>query len=144
LEPLNGTSIARVTVSLTGFLLENGIRKPVTISYKSLFNNKVDGSDITPIDGVLSFIPSDFAQGENIARTIELPVHSDQILEGTEKVSIEISDAKNTHISKAIGIVTIEEPEAVIRFVSGTEDIRLAYLNQMEQCLQIKQDHLFG
>lgn len=123
LEPLNGTSIARVTVSLTGFLLENGIRKPVTISYKSLFNNKVDGSDITPIDGVLSFIPSDFAQGENIARTIELPVHSDQILEGTEKVSIEISDAKNTHISKAIGIVTIEEPEAVIRFVSGTDAI---------------------
>ena len=123
LEPLNGTSIARVTVSLTGFLLENGIRKPVTISYKSLFNNKVDSSDITPIDGVLSFIPSDFAQGESIARTIELPVHSDQILEGTEKVSVEISDAKNTHISKAIGIVTIEEPEAVIRFVSGSDAI---------------------
>ncbi len=122
-EPLNGTSIARVTVSLTGFLLENGIRKPVTISYKSLFNNKVDGSDITPIDGVLSFIPSDFSRGEAIVKTIELPIHSDQILEGTEKVSIELSDAKNTHISKSVGVVTIEDSEAIIRFTSGSDSI---------------------
>jgi len=122
-EPMNGTSIAKITVSLTGFLLENGVRKPVAISYKSLLNSKVDGRDITPIDGVLSFVPSDFSQGESIVRTIELPVHADQVLEGTEKVSIEISDAKNTHISKAIGIVTIEESEAIIRFTAGSDAI---------------------
>lgn len=120
-EPLNGTSIAKITVSLTGFLLENGIRKPVSISYKSLLNNKVDGRDITPIDGVLSFVPSDFSQGESIVRTIELPVNADQILEGTEKVSLEIFDAKNTYISKSVGVVTIEEAEAIIRFTAGSD-----------------------
>lgn len=122
-EPMNGTSIAKITVSLTGFLLENGIRKPVSISYKSLLNSKIDGRDITPIDGVLSFVPSDFSQGESIARTIELPVHADQILEGTEKVSLEIFDAKNTYISKSIGIVTIEESEAIIRFTAGSDAV---------------------
>ncbi|TXI91385.1 MAG: hypothetical protein E6Q33_10415 [Neisseriales bacterium] len=128
MEPIGGTNIAKITVSLTGFLLENGVRKPVTISYKSLFNNKVDNNDITPIDGVLSFIPSDYAQGQSIEKTIELPVHSDQLFEGTEKVSIEISDAKNTHISKAIGVVTIEDAEASIRFVSGSDAVEGKFL----------------
>ena len=122
-EPLNGTSIAKITVSLTGFLLENGIRKPVSISYKSLLNNKVDGRDITPIDGVLSFVPSDFSQGETIVRTIEIPVHADQMLEGTEKVSIELFGAQNTYISKSIGVVTIEESEAIIRFTAGSDAV---------------------
>lgn len=122
-EPMNGTSIAKVTVSLTGFLLENGIRKPVSISYKSLLNSKIDGRDITPVDGVLSFVPSDFSQGESIIRTIELPVHADQILEGTEKVSLELFDAKNTYISKSIGVVTIEESEAIIRFTAGSDAV---------------------
>lgn len=122
-EPLNGTSIAKISVSLTGFLLENGIRKPVTVSYKSLLSSKIDGRDITPIDGVLSFVPSDFSEGEAIVKTIELPVHADQILEGTEKVSLELFDAKNTYISKSIGIVTIEESEAIIRFTAGSDAV---------------------
>ena len=122
-EPITGSSLARITVSLTGFLLENGVRKPVTISYKTLFNNKVDKHDITPVDGVLSFVPDDFSQGEAIVRTIELPINSDQLLEGSEKVLIEISNATNTYISKAHGVVTIEDSEAVIRFVSGSDAI---------------------
>lgn len=122
-EPINGSIIARVTVSLTGFLLQDGVRKPVTISYKTVFNNKVDKDDVTPIDGVLSFVPSDFSQGETIVKTIELPINSDQFLEGTEKVSIELSEAKNIYISKATGIVTIEDSEGVIRFISGSDAV---------------------
>lgn len=123
LEPLKESSTAKLTISLTGFLLKDGVQQPVTISYKSLFNNKVVNGDITPIDGVISFVPSDFSQGEAIVKTIELPVHSDQILEGTEKVTIELSNATNTHLSRRDGVVTIEEPEAFIRFVSGSDAI---------------------
>jgi hypothetical protein len=50
------------------------------------------------------------------------------LFEGTEKVSIEISDAKNTHISKAIGVVTIEDAEASIRFVSGSDAVEGKFL----------------
>lgn len=122
-EPINGSTLARITVSLTGFLLDKGVRKPVTLSYKTLFNNKVDKHDITPIDGVLSFIPSDFSQGEAIVKTIELPINSDQLLEGSEKVLIELSNATNTYISKSMGVVTIEDSEAVIRFITGTDAV---------------------
>lgn len=119
-EPLNGVSTASIKVSLTGFLRQDGQRRPVTVSYKSL-NGSADSNDFVPVEGTLSFLPSDYANGGSIESSIEIPVKSDLLLERPEYFTIRLSNASNTYIAKADGKVSIEDLPAVIRFTGGED-----------------------
>lgn len=119
-EPLNGVATASVKVSLTGFLRQDGQRRPVTVSYKS-YNGSADSNDFVPVEGTLSFLPSDYANGGSIESSIEIPIKSDLLLERHEYFTIRLSNASNTYIAKTDGKITVEDLPAVVRFTGGKD-----------------------
>ncbi|MBF7093637.1 hypothetical protein IUY40_19115, partial [Flavobacterium sp. ALJ2] len=119
-EPLNGIMTASVRVTLSGFLRKEGVRMPVKISY-SLFDGTATGEDYLPSEGVLSFLPSDFATGSLIEKTIEIPIKSDTYFEDSEYFNVKLSSPQHTYIAKEQAKITIINQPAVVRFVGGSD-----------------------
>nr|WP_315223673.1 Calx-beta domain-containing protein [uncultured Flavobacterium sp.] len=120
-EPLNGIMTASVRVILSGFLRKDGVRMPVKISYKCLSDGTASGEDYLPSEGVLSFLPSDFATGSLIEKTIEIPIKSDSNFEDSEYFNVKLSSPEYTYIAKEEAKITIINQAAVVRFVGGSD-----------------------
>nr|WP_295875155.1 Calx-beta domain-containing protein [uncultured Chitinophaga sp.] len=120
-EPLNGLSNASLTITLSGFLRSNGVRTPVNVHYKTIPHKEGAGQgDFDITEGTISFVPSEFAAGAIISKTIQIPVKSDNLLEGKESFHVEIMDASELHLTKAKGEVTILDQPAMVKFIGGT------------------------
>lgn len=119
-EPLNGIANATLTITLSGFLRNNGVRTPVNVRYKSVSQKDGAGNaDFEATEGTISFVPSDFATGAIISRTIQVPIRSDNQLEGKESFHIELMDASGLHLTKANGQVAILDQPAIVKFTGG-------------------------
>ncbi|MBV8253166.1 MAG: hypothetical protein JO154_11215 [Chitinophaga sp.] len=120
-EPLNGLSNASLTISLSGFLRSNGVRMPVNVHYKTVAHKDGAGvGDFDATEGTISFVPSEFAAGAQISKTIQIPVKSDNLLEGKETFHVEIMDASDLHLTKNKGEVTILDQPAIVKFIGGS------------------------
>lgn len=120
-EPLNGLSNASLTISLSGFLRSNGVRMPVNVHYKTVAHKGGAGvGDFDATEGTISFVPSEFAAGAQITKTIQIPVKSDNLLEGKETFHVEIMDASDLHLTKNKGEVTILDQPAIVKFIGGS------------------------
>ncbi len=120
-EPLNGIMTASVRVTLSGFLRKEGVRMPVKISYKCLAEGTATGEDYFPAEGVLSFLPSDFATGSLIEKTIEIPIKSDANFEDSEFFNVKLSSPQYTYIAKEKAKITIINQAGVVRFIGGSD-----------------------
>ena len=101
-EPISGTSLATFSVSLT-----NASAKTVTVNYATANGTATAGTapgggDYDATSGTLSFNP-----GETAAKSIQVVVNSDPVVEGDETFYVNLSGAQNATISKAQGVGTI-------------------------------------
>ncbi len=120
-EPLNGLSNATLTITLSGFLRNNGVRTPVNVHYKTIpHKNGAGPGDFDVTEGTISFVPSEFAAGAIISKTIQIPIKSDNLLEGKEAFHVEVLDASDLYLTKAKGEVTILDQPAIVKFVGGS------------------------
>ncbi|NSL88026.1 Calx-beta domain-containing protein [Chitinophaga solisilvae] len=120
-EPLNGLSNATLTITLSGFLRSNGVRTPVNVHYKTMPHKAGAGTaDYDATEGTISFVPSEFAAGAIISKTIQIPIKSDNLLEGKEAFHVEVLDASELYLTKAKGEVTILDQPAMVKFIGGT------------------------
>ncbi len=120
-EPLNGLSNASLTISLSGFLRSNGVRMPVNVHYKTVAHKGgASVGDFDATEGTISFVPSEFAAGAQITKTIQIPVKSDNLLEGKETFHVEIMDASDLYLTKNKGEVTILDQPAIVKFIGGS------------------------
>ncbi|WP_436484341.1 Calx-beta domain-containing protein [Chitinophaga sp. ARDCPP14] len=119
-EPLNGLSNATLTITLSGFLRSNGVRTPVNVHYKTIPHKGGAGStDFDVTEGTISFVPSEFAAGAIISKSIQIPVKSDNLLEGKEAFHVEVLDASELYLTKSKGEVTILDQPAMVKFIGG-------------------------
>ncbi|MBV7531294.1 Calx-beta domain-containing protein [Chitinophaga sp. sic0106] len=119
-EPLNGLSNASLTITLSGFLRNNGVRTPVNVHYKTIpHKGGASTGDFDATEGTISFVPSEFAAGAIISKTIQIPVKSDNLLEGKEAFHVEIMDASELYLTKSKGEVTILDQPAIVKFIGG-------------------------
>ncbi|ASZ11695.1 hypothetical protein KTO58_16490 [Chitinophaga pendula] len=119
-EPLNGLANATMTITLSGFLRSNGVRTPVNVHYKAIANKTGAGTaDFDATEGTISFVPSEYAAGAIISKTIQIPIKSDNLLEGKESFHVELLDASELHLTKAKGEVAILDQPAIVKFTGG-------------------------
>ncbi|NIG53662.1 Calx-beta domain-containing protein [Chitinophaga sp. Cy-1792] len=120
-EPLNGLSNASLTITLSGFLRNNGVRTPVNVHYKTVgHKGGAIVGDFEQTEGTISFVPSEFAAGAIISKTIQIPIKSDNLLEGKETFHVEILDASELYLTKSKGEVTILDQPAIVKFTGGS------------------------
>lgn len=120
-EPVNGVSTASLTVSLTGFLRRKGIRSPVTVNYATSNGSASHKEDYVQTEGSLFFVPSDYFAGSSITQTIQVPLLSDNLLEGKETFDVALTKAQNAYITKAKATVAIIDQPAMLKFVGGKD-----------------------
>jgi hypothetical protein len=112
--------IANFTVSLS-----SPSSFPVTVNYSTADGTATAGTDYTAISGTLTFAP------DETTKTIIVPIVEDDIYEGNETFSLNLSNPTNATISDDQGIGTILSDdlppelrvEALIDVVDATDDL---------------------
>ena len=86
----------------------------VRVSYRTLDGTAVAGLDYTAADGTLHFEP-----GET-TRTIAVTTLTDELVEGSERFTVELSDSVAATVTDATGVGTITEMAERIAMVNRT------------------------
>lgn len=119
-KPINGFALANFTVTLTGFQRQNGIPSPVTVYYKVVENSAKFDKNIIQNSGLLSFVPSDFGNGEfMVEQTVEVPVLANSMLEGNRNFFLVLENPENSYLVKGTAEATISDQPAMVRFISS-------------------------
>jgi|GEM_PF-5569339 len=100
---VEGTPNAILTVSLSAAATNN-----VTVDYNLTPQTATPGLDYTDIAGTLTFAP-----GET-SKTIAVPILNDNLTEGNETFSVNLSNPTNATITNTSSTVTISDPSIVV------------------------------
>lgn len=130
-KPINGTSTAIFTVTLTGYSnTKTGAPIPVTVDYATQpLSAKVDVNYVS-VGGKLSFTPSKGAKGRYLVnKEIEVPILANDLIEGEKSFDLILSNVKDSYIVKPAGKATIQDQKALVKLISsdpgleGSKDI---------------------
>lgn len=118
-KPINGSTTAVFTVTLSGYSFSSeGAPVPVTVDYKTSPISAVQGQNFEPVSGTISFVPSNDGNDRYLNKfVVEVPVKSNDLLEGNRTFSLELSGVKKSYLIKSSSTATIEDQPAIVRMI---------------------------
>lgn len=130
-KPVNGTSTAIFTVTLTGYsTTATGSPIPVTVDYTTKALSAVVGVNFVPVSGKLSFTPSRGVKGRYLVKQeIEVPIVSNDLIEGSKNLQLVLSNAQQSYLVKPVGDAVIEDQQALVKLIAtepgqeGSKDV---------------------
>ncbi|MFV0553607.1 MAG: Calx-beta domain-containing protein [Mangrovibacterium sp.] len=122
-KPMNGITTAIFNVTLSGFAYsDDGAPMPVTVRYKTVEKTANAKDNFKTVEGELSFIPKSVGKNQYLTKeVIEVPILSNNAIEGQKEFFIQLTGASNSYIIKNEGLGTIEDQQGVVKLVK-TED----------------------
>ncbi len=121
-KPIEGSAVATFTVNLTGFRFDSdGTPRPVTVRYGTTPRSAEEGLNFIATSGTLSFVPNADGRERYLSRyTVEVPVMSNDLLEGDRVFALVLSDATDSYLIRAQSSATIIDQPAVVRMIGTT------------------------
>ena len=122
LKPINGITNAVFTINLSGFSFTNeGAPIPVSVDYITHEGTAKIGRNFNPVKGTLSFIPSSDRTEKYLRKyVVEVPVKSNDMLEGDRVFSLNLSNAKDSYVIRGKSEAVIEDQPVIVRLNSTT------------------------
>ncbi len=122
-KPTNGFATAVFTVSLSGYAFsEEGAPVSVSVDYKTKFGTANSTDHYNDVSGTLSFVSNGSSEGRYMNRqTIEVPIKSNNFIEGEKQFTLELSNVEGSYIIKNSGLGTIEDQQCIVKMIA-TED----------------------
>eukprot|EP00095_Tigriopus_kingsejongensis_P004611 maker-scaffold3543_size8265-snap-gene-0.3 protein:Tk04611 transcript:maker-scaffold3543_size8265-snap-gene-0.3-mRNA-1 annotation:"cellobiohydrolase a ( -beta-cellobiosidase a)" len=102
---LNETNSAGTTANFT-FTLNTAVDQAVTFDYQTQSDTATSGDDFTATSGTLTFAPGVLAQ------TITIPITGDDLDEGTERFTLNLSNPSNADLAQTSLTATIFDNDA--------------------------------
>ncbi|HBL33014.1 MAG TPA: hypothetical protein DDZ96_04240 [Porphyromonadaceae bacterium] len=119
-KPVDGYITALFSVTLTGFpTSEQGTPMPVHVDFFTKDGTANQRENYGPVKGSLSFIPSSDGAGRYmIKQDIEVPIKTNNLLEGRKMFEVNLANVDQSYIVKPIGVGTIEDQEVLVKLVN--------------------------
>ncbi len=122
IKPINGKTNAIFTVNLSGFsYMSDGSPIPVSVNYNTIEGSAKQGRNFNPVNGTISFIPSSDGTERYLHKfVVEVPIMSNDMLEGDRVFSLDLLDVKNSYLIRAKSNATIIDQPAIVKLNSTT------------------------
>lgn len=130
-KPINGTATAVFTITLTGYATtREGAPLPVSVQYATREVSATVTDNFVPVQGKLSFTPSrGVADRYLVKQDIEVPVKSNNLIEGAKDFELCLSNAQHSYLVKPVGKAVIDDQQTVVKLIrtengiEGAKDI---------------------
>lgn len=124
-KPVNGFTTATFTVTLTGYsLTDQGAPVPVTVEYATKEGTAIEANNFISTKGKLSFVPAnDGANRYMIKQDIEIPIKSNDLMEGRKIFEVRLGKISDSYLIKPIGTGVIEDQEVFVKLVATEEGL---------------------
>ncbi len=124
-KPIDGFATAVFTVTLSGYSFsDEGAPISVSVDYKTVGKTANSLNNFNDVSGTLSFIPSSIGGDKYMSRQIvEVPIKSNDYLEGEKQFEIELSGVQQSYIIKDNGVGVIEDQQCLVKMINTIDGI---------------------
>ena len=120
LKPIHGHTNAIFTINLSGFsFTKEGAPIPVSVEYTTTEGTAKENRNFSPVKGTLSFIPSSDGAEKYLRKyVVEVPVKSNDMLEGDRIFTLDLNGAKDSYVIRGRSEATIEDQPVIVKLNS--------------------------